>query len=233
MAFRDPIVYDDQIVAVSLKKLISGQLTIDQYIESNGYDPGNAGWRINGNGDAEFNSVIVRGDLIHPNLRVTNDGVFIREETGSATQTIPKIRFIDEFEGDNASIHKRANGQLVIRSLTDTFLETDNVIGQGEFYKYGSKIADFQLVHATHNGAVKLLSSNQFSPTTLGENYPTGISLMLVNGAGWPANDHWIIDTKKMSNIRITQDATRWNGTDKYWRSYHKDIGWTAWKQYT
>lgn len=36
---------------------------IEKAIQSGNYIPGEAGWRINGNGDAEFGNVVVRGDI--------------------------------------------------------------------------------------------------------------------------------------------------------------------------
>jgi hypothetical protein len=43
--------------------LTAGTIGVSEYIESTGYDPGVYGWRIEGNGDAFFNNVDVRGTI--------------------------------------------------------------------------------------------------------------------------------------------------------------------------
>ncbi len=52
---------DVKIVAVSASKLVAGSIAVGQYIQSTGYVAGSAGWRINGNGSAEFSNVTIRG----------------------------------------------------------------------------------------------------------------------------------------------------------------------------
>lgn len=52
-----------KIANVSVVKLTAGALSVGEYIQSTGYVAGSAGWRINGNGTAEFSGVIVRGTI--------------------------------------------------------------------------------------------------------------------------------------------------------------------------
>jgi len=54
---------DARISSMSVDKLLAGRLKIDQYIESANYISGLSGFRINGDGVAEFNQVIVRGSV--------------------------------------------------------------------------------------------------------------------------------------------------------------------------
>jgi hypothetical protein len=54
---------DDHIADLSAGKLTAGTIGVSEYIESTGYDPGVYGWRIDGDGDAFFNNVEVRGTI--------------------------------------------------------------------------------------------------------------------------------------------------------------------------
>src|SRR5690606_17400454 len=47
--------------------IITGSLQADNILSSSNYVPGVSGWMIDGNGNAEFNDVMVRGDIISGN----------------------------------------------------------------------------------------------------------------------------------------------------------------------
>lgn len=53
-----------KLISVSAAKLTAGSIAVGQFIQSTGYVSGSSGWRINGNGSAEFSGVIVRGTII-------------------------------------------------------------------------------------------------------------------------------------------------------------------------
>lgn len=52
-----------KISNVSVSKLTAGSIAVGQYAQSTGYVSGSAGWRIDGNGNAEFSNAIVRGTV--------------------------------------------------------------------------------------------------------------------------------------------------------------------------
>ena len=54
---------DAKIASLSVAKLIAGSIAVGQHIQGTGYVAGSAGWRINGDGTAEFNNVAVRGGI--------------------------------------------------------------------------------------------------------------------------------------------------------------------------
>lgn len=54
---------DAKIANVSVAKLLAGQLSVTEYIESSGFLSGVSGFHINGSGVAEFNQVVVRGGV--------------------------------------------------------------------------------------------------------------------------------------------------------------------------
>lgn len=54
---------DAKIASLSVSKLVAGSIAVGQYAQSTGYVAGSAGWRINGDGLAEFSNVVVRGTV--------------------------------------------------------------------------------------------------------------------------------------------------------------------------
>lgn len=54
---------DARIANMAVDKLVAGSLAVGQYAQSTGYVAGSAGWRINGDGTAEFSGVVVRGTI--------------------------------------------------------------------------------------------------------------------------------------------------------------------------
>jgi hypothetical protein len=54
---------DAKISSMAVDKLLAGSIAVGQHIQSTGYVAGSAGWRINGDGNAEFSNAIVRGTV--------------------------------------------------------------------------------------------------------------------------------------------------------------------------
>lgn len=54
---------DARIADLSVSKLTAGSIAVGQFAQSTGYVAGSAGWRINGDGTAEFSGVVVRGTI--------------------------------------------------------------------------------------------------------------------------------------------------------------------------
>lgn len=54
---------DAKVANMSVAKLIAGSVAVGEYIQSTGYVAGSAGFRISGNGSAEFSGVVVRGTI--------------------------------------------------------------------------------------------------------------------------------------------------------------------------
>jgi hypothetical protein len=52
-----------KVISIAAGKLTAGAIAVGQFIESTGYVAGSSGWRINGNGTAEFSGVVVRGTI--------------------------------------------------------------------------------------------------------------------------------------------------------------------------
>ena len=59
----DLAVDNAKIANLSASKLTAGSISVGQYIQSSGFVSGNSGWRINGDGTAEFANAVVRGTV--------------------------------------------------------------------------------------------------------------------------------------------------------------------------
>jgi|GEM_PF-1844495 len=59
----DAAIDDAKITTLSATKIKAGTIAVGEYIQGSGYVAGSAGWRINGNGTAEFSGVVVRGEV--------------------------------------------------------------------------------------------------------------------------------------------------------------------------
>lgn len=73
---------DARIADVTAGKLRSGQILVGQFISSSDYNPGNAGWRISGDGTAEFSAAVIRGQLVA--AQINTNGLVIRDTNGTA-----------------------------------------------------------------------------------------------------------------------------------------------------
>lgn len=98
------IVDNAQIANVSAGKIIAGSVGVGAYIQSTGYSAGVSGWRIHGNGFAEFGAAAIRGQLTA--AQVNANGLSIRDPSGniildaSATPALP-WRFLSDSPGPN------------------------------------------------------------------------------------------------------------------------------------
>ena len=60
---EDATITNAKIVNLSASKLIAGIIGVSEYIQSTGFVAGVSGWEIQGDGDAEFNNITVRGTI--------------------------------------------------------------------------------------------------------------------------------------------------------------------------
>lgn len=67
----DLAVDDAKIANLSASKIRAGSIAVGQYIQSSNYVSNTQGWRINGNGNAEFSNAVVRGVVY------ATDGTFL------------------------------------------------------------------------------------------------------------------------------------------------------------
>jgi hypothetical protein len=72
---------DSKIASLNVGKLVAGSIKVDDYIQSTGFVTGSAGWRITGNGTAEFDAAVIRGQLTAS--QINSNGLTIRTAAGA------------------------------------------------------------------------------------------------------------------------------------------------------
>jgi len=78
---RDLAVDDAKIASLSADKFTSGSIAVGQYIQSSSYVAGSQGWRINGDGTAEFGAASIRGQLTA--AQIDTRGLSIKDANGN------------------------------------------------------------------------------------------------------------------------------------------------------
>lgn len=68
---------------VSFQKIITGSLQADNILSSSNYVAGTSGWMIDGDGDAEFNSIVIRDDFFSVNWDGTEPANLASPDTGA------------------------------------------------------------------------------------------------------------------------------------------------------
>lgn len=77
----DLAVDNNNIVKLDVGKLTAGSIDVGEYIQSTNYVVGSQGWKIHGNGFAEFGAAAIRGQLTAAQINTT--GLSIRDDDGN------------------------------------------------------------------------------------------------------------------------------------------------------
>ena len=72
---------DSKIASLDVGKLTAGELNVGSFIQSTDYVEGEEGWKIHGNGFAEFGAASIRGQLTA--AQINSNGLTIRTEAGA------------------------------------------------------------------------------------------------------------------------------------------------------
>jgi hypothetical protein len=72
---------DTNIVKLGVNKLTAGSISVGEYIQSTNYVAGSQGWKISGNGFAEFGAAVIRGQLTA--AQINSNGLSIRDADGN------------------------------------------------------------------------------------------------------------------------------------------------------
>jgi hypothetical protein len=70
-----------KITSLTADKIIAGSISVGQYIQSSNFVAGNAGWRVDGNGVAEFGAAAIRGQLVAS--QIDTRGLSIKDSNGN------------------------------------------------------------------------------------------------------------------------------------------------------
>lgn len=72
---------DAKIANLGVGKLTAGSIAVGEYIQSTGFATGSQGWKIFGNGAAEFDAAVIRGQLTAS--QINSNGLSIRDSSGN------------------------------------------------------------------------------------------------------------------------------------------------------
>jgi glycosyltransferase A (GT-A) superfamily protein (DUF2064 family) len=72
---------DAKIVSLTAAKITAGSINVGEYIQSTGYITGSQGWKIGGNGVAEFAAASIRGQLVA--AQINSRGLSILDAAGN------------------------------------------------------------------------------------------------------------------------------------------------------
>ena len=70
-----------KISSLSADKITAGSISVGQYVQSSNYVSGSSGWKINGDGAAEFGAASIRGQLVAS--QINSAGLSIRAADGT------------------------------------------------------------------------------------------------------------------------------------------------------
>jgi hypothetical protein len=92
---------DAKIVSLTAAKLTAGDISVGNYIQSTGFITGSQGWRIHGNGTAEFAAASIRGTLTA--AQINSNGLSIRDTNGNIILNAGTGNFTGSLDGTAAS----------------------------------------------------------------------------------------------------------------------------------
>jgi hypothetical protein len=87
-----------KIASLSADKIIAGSINVGQYIQSSNFVAGDAGWRVDGNGAAEFGAAAIRGQLSASQINTA--GLSIKAADGSVILSAGSSVSASSFSGN-------------------------------------------------------------------------------------------------------------------------------------
>jgi hypothetical protein len=120
---------DAKIVSLTAAKLTAGSISVGDFIESTGYSPGTQGWRIHGNGFAEFGAASIRGQLTA--AQIDSRGLTIRTASGDVILNAGSSEFVGNVTGTVAgtaasTVVNNASTALSTANTANTTANTAN-----------------------------------------------------------------------------------------------------------
>jgi hypothetical protein len=194
------VIDDAKIVSLTAAKITAGEISVGNYIQSSGFISGSQGWRIHGNGVAEFAAAAIRGQLTA--AQIDSRGLSIKDASGNiilaagsplATSNISGL-------GTLATQNSVSTGQvtglgtLATQNAVDWNSQLVNIPGFGNF-AYLSSITSANIstyiasaaigtAYISDLNATKLTSGSISVGTTISGNYSPGSTGWYIDGSG-------------------------------------------------
>ena len=124
------IVSDANINSLAVTKLTAGAITASQYIQSQSFVAGSAGWRIHGNGTAEFAAACIRGQLTAS--QINTSGLFVGADftSGVAANTTRVLALSSEaavFPANSAGVITDLTGNATTARVMNGGVDESNL----------------------------------------------------------------------------------------------------------
>jgi predicted phage tail protein len=113
------VIDDAKIVSLTAAKITAGEISVGNYIQSTGFITGSQGWRIHGNGVAEFAAAAIRGQLTA--AQIDSRGLTIRTAAGAVILNAGSSEFVGNVAGTVAG-----TAASTVVSTANTALSTAN-----------------------------------------------------------------------------------------------------------
>jgi hypothetical protein len=171
---------DAKIANLSAGKITAGDISVGNYIQSTGFISGSQGWRINGNGVAEFSAASIRGQLTA--AQIDSRGLSIKDLSGNIILAAGSPLATSNISG------------LGALATQNTVSATTQVTGLGGF-AYLSTITSANIstyiasaaigtAYISDLNATKLTSGSISVGTTISGNYSPGSTGWYIDGNG-------------------------------------------------
>ena len=173
---------DAKIANLSVGKLTAGSIAIGEYVQSTGYVAGSAGWRIDGNGNAEFGAASIRDQLAAS--QIDTRGLSIKDADGNVILAAGTA--LDFSTGVGGS-GKPADG------ANNTYLDIDGSI-QGVSSGSGTSVSNTTLQNQ-FSGTNLAVGSTFTSSTSIGNSAnltDNVIAIQANNYAGFGDGAQWL-----------------------------------------
>lgn len=118
---------DAKIVSLTAAKITAGEISVGNYIQSSGFISGSQGWRIHGNGVAEFAAASIRGQLTA--AQIDSRGLSIRDASGNIILNAGT----GVFNGTTSYSNVTGLGSLAVQNAVDWNTQLVNIPGFGNF----------------------------------------------------------------------------------------------------
>jgi hypothetical protein len=116
-----------KIVSLTASKITAGDISVGNYIQSTGFISGSQGWRIHGNGVAEFAAASIRGQLVA--AQINANGLSIRDTAGNIILNAGT----GVFSGTTSYSNVTGLGNLAVQNAVDWNTQLVNIPGFGNF----------------------------------------------------------------------------------------------------
>jgi len=180
--------------SLPMDKLIINKIGINDYISSNGFVSGSTGWRIHGNGDGEFNNVVVRGEITATTGKIgdwviDSDGIYY---DGSGT---PYIKTAETVGAGTTGVIIDKDG---LRGYDSVLGNTFDLPADGSAPTFSSGIINETIYEISTNAVLRTSS-------TVGDGSASSAGV-LINNTGFYATE--ASQTLANANVKILTDGS-------------------------